>query len=61
MFPADEATSVRPGQRVVIASGFSESKRVAQAISLGVHGLLQKPYSLHNIAKTVREALDNGH
>jgi DNA-binding NtrC family response regulator len=49
---------LRPEQRAVIASGFAENHRVAQAISLGAHGFLQKPYSLQRIAVSIREALN---
>jgi signal transduction histidine kinase/ActR/RegA family two-component response regulator len=40
-----------PGQRAIIASGFSESDRVKQALNLGVGAYLRKPYTIDNLAK----------
>ena len=40
-----------PGQRALIASGFSESDRVKQALKLGVGAYLRKPYTIDNLAK----------
>jgi YesN/AraC family two-component response regulator len=49
---------INPGQRAVIASGFSETERVKEAKQLGVGRYLRKPYTLENIAVVVREELD---
>lgn len=46
-----------PGQRAVIASGFSESERVREAQRLGAGAYLRKPYSLERIARAVRAEL----
>ncbi len=47
----------KPGQKVIIASGFSETERVKEAQRLGAGKYVQKPYTLETIAKVVQEAL----
>jgi two-component system cell cycle sensor histidine kinase/response regulator CckA len=47
-----------PGQKAIIASGFSETGRVKEAQKLGTSAYLKKPYSLQNIGKAVRAVLD---
>ena len=46
-----------PEQRAVIASGYSETQRVAQALKLGAACYLKKPYTLLQMAKTAKKAL----
>ncbi|BBO78042.1 hypothetical protein DSCW_54590 [Desulfosarcina widdelii] len=46
-----------PKQRAVIASGYSETQRVVQALKLGAACYLKKPYTLLEMAKTVKKAL----
>jgi len=48
---------IRPGQKAIVASGFSETDRVSQALALGASCYLRKPYTLIDLAKAVREAL----
>jgi len=48
----------RPQQKAVIASGYSESKRVREAQRIGAGAYIKKPYTLEKIALAVREALD---
>lgn len=49
---------LKPGQKAIIVSGFSETNRVKEAINLGVGSYLRKPYTLDQIGKPVREELD---
>ncbi len=49
--------NIHPDQKVVIASGFSETDRVKAAIELGVSEYVRKPYSLEKIGLSVRRAL----
>jgi two-component system, cell cycle sensor histidine kinase and response regulator CckA len=46
-----------PGQRSVIASGFSESQRVKEAQALGAGTYMRKPYTLEKLALIVRDEL----
>jgi CheY-like chemotaxis protein len=49
---------VRPGQRAIIVSGFSETDRVMEARRLGATGYVRKPYTMETLGMAVREALD---
>ncbi len=51
---------VRPGQKAVIASGYSETERVREAMKLGAGAYLKKPYTLVNLGQAVRGELDRG-
>ena len=44
-----------PGQKAIIASGFSETKRVREAQELGAGVYVKKPYLLEKIGVAVRE------
>lgn len=46
-----------PRQKAIIASGYSETKRVSAAMDLGAAGYLKKPYTIFELAKTVAAAL----
>jgi CheY-like chemotaxis protein len=50
---------MRPNQKVVIASGFSESDRVKEAQELGAGQFVRKPYTMDNIGRAIRHELDN--
>jgi len=41
-----QVKAIRPGQRAIISSGFSETDRVKEAQSLGVGQYIKKPYTL---------------
>jgi CheY-like chemotaxis protein len=47
-----------PGQRALLASGFSATDRVNAALALGAHAYLKKPYTLPGLAAAVSAALD---
>jgi signal transduction histidine kinase/ActR/RegA family two-component response regulator len=46
-----------PRQKAIIASGYSETKRMSAAMDLGAAGYLKKPYTLFELAKAVASAL----
>lgn len=52
------ALSLNPGQKAVIASGYSKNERVQVAIEMGA-SFLHKPYQMEEIAQTVKEVLDS--
>ena len=52
--------AIRPGQKALIATGFSETSRVKEAQRLGVGGYLKKPYLPDQIGLAVRVELDKG-
>jgi PAS domain S-box-containing protein len=47
-----------PDQKAVIASGFSETGRVAELQRLGAGAYIKKPYTVENLAGIVRSELD---
>jgi two-component system cell cycle sensor histidine kinase/response regulator CckA len=50
--------AIRPGQRAIITSGYSETVRVKEAQALGVGQYIKKPYSLHQIGMAVKEEME---
>lgn len=54
-----EILKIRPGQKAIIATGFSTSGRIKAALALGAGKCLKKPYLLKDIAPAVREELDS--
>lgn len=53
-----EIVKLRPGQKAIIASGFSETERVKETQRLGAGRFVKKPYTLLDLGKAVREELD---
>jgi PAS domain S-box-containing protein len=49
--------SVKPGQKAIIASGFSESDRVKALQKLGAGAYIRKPYTLETIGMAIRKEL----
>ncbi|MCF8083829.1 MAG: PAS domain S-box protein [Deltaproteobacteria bacterium] len=49
---------LHPGQKVVIASGFSETERVKEAQRLGAGPYIKKPYTIEKIGVVVKQALN---
>ena len=49
---------INPVQKAIIASGYSESKRVKEAQRLGAGEYVKKPYLLEKIGRAVRVELD---
>lgn len=49
---------LHPGQKAIIASGFSETERVREAEVLGAGAYLKKPYTREEIGLRVRAELD---
>jgi len=49
---------VHPGQKAIIASGFSETDRVKKAQKLGAGAYVKKPYILENIGMAVKAELE---
>ena len=49
---------IHPGQKSIIASGYSESARVKEAQLLGAGTYVKKPYLLEKIGRAIRAELD---
>jgi signal transduction histidine kinase/CheY-like chemotaxis protein len=50
--------AIRPGQKAIIVSGYSESDRVKAAQALGAGAYLKKPYVVETLGMAVRTELD---
>jgi len=48
----------RPGQKAIIASGFSETDRVKETLKLGAGAYIKKPYLLEKIGIALKRELD---
>jgi two-component system, cell cycle sensor histidine kinase and response regulator CckA len=53
-----EITKIRPRQRAVLASGFSQQDRIRQAQALGAGACVRKPYVMETLARAIRCELD---
>jgi PAS domain S-box-containing protein len=53
-----QALQIRPEQKAIIVSGFSESERVFEARQLGAGTFVKKPFDRKTIALAVRQELD---
>lgn len=51
-----EIVEIRPGQRAVITSGYTEHHDLAKAVELGVRGFLRKPFTTAQLADAIRRA-----
>jgi CheY-like chemotaxis protein/nitrogen-specific signal transduction histidine kinase len=49
---------IAPGQRAIIASGYSQTENVKEAQQLGAGSYVKKPFTLENIGLAVRKELD---
>ncbi len=52
-----EILRLHPQQKAVIVSGFAEDEEVQDVLTMGAASFLRKPYSLHQLAKAVKDAL----
>ena len=53
----EKILEISPKQRAVIASGFSETKRVKKAQELGAGACIKKPYTLEKLAMAIKAEL----
>ncbi len=52
-----QCREIRPDQKAIIASGYSESEKVRRAQSLGAGAYLRKPYTIRQMGETVLNEL----
>jgi DNA-binding NtrC family response regulator len=57
---ANQASRLRPGLRVLLTSGFPGGHGADQRLADSPIRLLDKPYSLGELAQAVRRVLDGG-
>ncbi len=53
----EKIISIRPGQKAIVVSGYSESRDIKRVMELGVRHILKKPYTMAELDKTVQAAL----
>lgn len=53
-----EIIALHPGQKAIIASGYSETDRIREAQRLGARQYLKKPYTIEKIARALKTALE---
>ena len=53
-----EIIAINPGQKAIIASGFSENTDVKAAVKLGAGGFVKKPYSMKQLGQIVQKTLN---
>jgi len=56
---AIELIKIRPDIPILLCTGFSESKTEAKIEFLGINGILLKPIIIKELAKKIRDILDN--
>jgi len=56
---AEELKKIRSDIPVILCTGFSEKISKDRATALGIEGFLMKPTVMSDLAKTIREVLDN--
>jgi len=54
-----EILKIRPAAKAIIVSGFSESTRVKEALTLGACGYIKKPYTIEKIGLALSRGLNS--
>lgn len=54
-----EIHSIYPGQKAIIASGFSENKDIKACLELGAQYFIKKPYTMEQLSQVVQKALQS--
>jgi len=52
-----QITAIHPGQKTIIASGYSESERVKEAQRIGAGPYIKKPYLLERLGRAIKTEL----
>jgi two-component system cell cycle sensor histidine kinase/response regulator CckA len=50
---------INPEVKVVLSSGYSIDGQAKEILERGCNGFIQKPFTLRELAKNIREALDS--
>lgn len=54
----EQIIALHPGQKAIIASGFSETDEVKKAQNLGAGIFIKKPYTINQLGKAVKQELE---
>jgi two-component system cell cycle sensor histidine kinase/response regulator CckA len=52
--------SMRPDMRVILSSGYSIEGQAESLLNKGCNGFIQKPYTLNQLSKKIKEVLADG-
>lgn len=52
-----EIKNINPNVKVLLNTGFSKDKQVAELFQMGVKHFIEKPYSLEELAKAINKAI----
>ncbi|MFW6147175.1 MAG: response regulator [Thermodesulfobacteriota bacterium] len=55
-----ELKKINPGIKVLLSSGYSINGRATEIMDKGCDGFIQKPFTIKDLSKKLREILDNG-
>jgi len=55
----EEILKLNPNQHAIVASGFSKSNDVKATIQLGASGFIKKPYSINQLGRVIKKALNS--
>jgi PAS domain S-box-containing protein len=50
---------VNPNVKAILSTGYSQAGKAQEILSQGVHGFIQKPYAIDELADAIRKALDS--
>lgn len=53
----EKIVALRPGQKAIIVSGFSENEEVEKTLRLGAGGFIRKPYTMEELALALKSIL----
>jgi len=56
----EKILAIRPGQRAILVSGYSDSAEIDRAMELGVSQFVEKPFTLQELGVAIKTALVGG-
>ena len=54
----DRLKEINPDIKVLLSSGYSINGQATEILNRGCNGFVQKPYSIKDLSRTIREVLD---
>ncbi len=56
----EKTVAMRPGQKAIVVSGYTQTERVNKVLSLGAGTYIKKPYTIEKLGIAVKEVLKRG-
>ena len=57
----EKIIKINPGQKALIASGYSDNQDVKRALALGAGGFIKKPYSMRELFMAIQSVILQAH